>query len=113
MDRVNYVRGQVAPSADMNTAQENAETAIDRLAQAVLGGEILEGLVLDEDAGFDGSVSAGSGYDALGRRVSLAAAAGASLTSVPRPPTGQVRWAAVVLRYGRTGSGDVDERSTG
>lgn len=75
----------------------------------MLAGEIVEGLVLDT-SGQDGSVSAGRGYDGRGRHVSRAAATNALLTAVPRPGTGLTRWAAVVLRYGRTAHGDVYDR---
>ena len=108
MDRVNYVLGQVPPSADMNTAQEGAETAIDRLAKAVLASEVVDGLDLDLAAG---TISAGRGYDAEGRHIGLSAALAVDLSTVTRPGAGMVRWVSVALRWVREGSDDVYDRN--
>ena len=108
MDRVNYVRGQVPPSADLNKAQEGAETVIDRLAKAVVPCRVAEGLTLDLTAG---EISAGLGYDPQGRRVVLPSALAADLSTVMRPGAGMVKWVAVALRWVRAGSGDVYDRN--
>ena len=108
MDRVNYVRGQVPPSADLNKAQEGAETAIDLIAKAVLAGEVIDGLDLDLAAG---TISRGRGYDAEGHHIDLSAAPPFDLSAIARPGAGMVRWVSVALRWVREGSGDVYDRN--
>lgn len=106
MDKIQFVQGMYPDDTHLNGVQNAAEEADKRLALAVAGQGIVAGFDLSI-AGAVATVSAGSGFDGLGRSVHSDDPVTLDLSTITRPSSGQYKWVAIYAAFARNNYGDV------
>lgn len=106
MDKVNFVPGFTPDKPDFDKLQESLESGLENVAASIAGMGVKTGF----DATITGSqvsVSAGIGFDGLGRILQKDEALTADLGTLARPGAGKYRWVTIALRYKITEDGQV------
>jgi len=98
VNKRNFVTGFTPDKADFDALQDDLESGINFTAAAVAGMGIKEGF----DVSLSGSnavITAGEGFDGLGRPLKSTVEITLNLGTIPRPASGSYKWITVALKY--------------